>query len=87
MLDHPFNASRSHTKFFDITRAGAVGIYAKPGPWEHLITHEVNGMLCPMEPQTWVNAILKLADAPAIRQALVQNAKEKITFLSNPRVL
>ena len=88
MLDHPFNASRSHTKFFDITRAGAVGIYAKPGPWEHLIAHEVNGMLCPMEPQSWADAILTLtANGSEVRQALVQNAKEKITFLSNPRVL
>jgi hypothetical protein len=88
MLDHPFNQSRSYTKFFDITRAGAVGVYAKPGPWQHLIDHEKNGLLCPMESQAWVDAILALAaNAPEVRQALVQNAQEKITFLSNPRVL
>jgi hypothetical protein len=38
-------------------------------------------MLCPMEPQSWVDAILKLAEAPAIRQALVQNAQLKIAAL------
>lgn len=76
MLDHPFNASRSHTKFFDITRAGAAGVYANDGPWRHLIEHEENGILCPMAPQAWVDAILQLASEPQTREAIVLNARK-----------
>lgn len=75
MLDHPFNASRSHTKFFDITRAGAAGVYAKDGPWRRLITDHQEGLLCPMQPQAWVNAILQLASEPQTREAIVLNAR------------
>lgn len=82
LLDHPFNQSRSYTKYFDITRAGAVGIYAKPGPWQHLIEHEKNGLLCPMEPQAWIDAILALAaDAPQ-REAMQHTAQITIKNLS-----
>jgi hypothetical protein len=75
MLDHPFNASRSHTKFFDITRAGATGVYAKDGPWQHLVEQEETGILCPMDPQAWVDAILQLASQPQRRESLVLNAR------------
>ena len=82
MLNHPFNQSRSYTKFFDITRAGAVGIYANTGPWQQLIEHEENGLLCPMDAQSWVNAILKLAANAPRRDIMQSHARETINRLS-----
>ncbi len=82
LLDQPFNQSRSYTKFFDITQAGAVGIYANPGPWRHLIEHEKNGLLCAMEPQVWIDAILGLAADALQREVMHSHARASINGMS-----
>src|SRR5690606_26263349 len=66
LLDVPFNAARSPTKFFDITQAGAVGLYAQGPIYQPVVEHGVNGLLLPMNrPEAWVDAIEQLvADEP-----------------------
>jgi hypothetical protein len=82
MLNQVFNQSRSYTKFFDITQAGAVGIYANPGPWQHLIEHEQNGLLCAMAPQAWIEAILGLAADALQREVMHSHARARINGMS-----
>ncbi|MCC4270468.1 glycosyltransferase [Marinobacter nauticus] len=63
LLDTPFNAARAPTKFFDITAAGAVGIYADSPVYRRLVEHGKNGLLLPMDsPGGWVEAVLDLLD-------------------------
>lgn len=63
--DSPFNRARSHTKFFDITRAGAVGVYAAGSACAAVVSHGRDGLVVPMEPAAWVAAVrLLLADEP-----------------------
>ena len=69
-----FNRARSHTKFFDITLAGAVGIYAEGDIYGGIVTHGQNGLLVPMAQQAWVEAILRLADDAALRDRLLAGA-------------
>ena len=83
-VSHPFNQARSHTKFFDITSAGAVGIYAAQGPCQGLLQHRKHGLLVEMTPEAWVEAILLLADDPALRQTLYAQALEHAHALSKP---
>ena len=78
MLGHPFNKARSYTKLFDITRAGAAGIYAEQGPWAHLIEDREHGLLTRMHPEAWAGAILTLAADDALRTRLSQNAHSRI---------
>ena len=60
LLDTPFNAARAPTKFFDITAAGAVGIYADSPVYRRLVEHGKNGLLLPMDsPGGWVEAVLE----------------------------
>ena len=75
LLESPFNAARAPTKFFDITRAGAVGVFAEGGIYETLVDHDENGILAPMEPEAWVAAIRELATDPIRRQRLLEGAR------------
>lgn len=75
LLDTPFNAARAPTKFYDITAAGATGIYADHPVYRSMVRHSVNGLLLPTSsPEPWAEAILALLDAPEQRAALVKQA-------------
>lgn len=75
LLDVPFNRARSGTKFFDITRCGAVGLYAAGDIYGSLVRDGDNGLLLPMQPQAWVQALVELArDAPR-RERLLASAR------------
>ncbi|GAA3528176.1 glycosyltransferase family 1 protein [Zobellella aerophila] len=73
LLDNAFNSARSYTKFFDITRAGAAGIYADHPVYQSIVRHQHNGLLLPMDQQLWVEAILKLSRDDLYRQRILKN--------------
>ncbi len=83
MLDHPFNLARSYTKFFDIHRAGAAGIYAEQGPWQVFIEPGKQGVLVQMDVASWVSAILDLAAAQAQRASILKAASDTIHQLGH----
>jgi len=74
MLDKCFNAARSFTKFFDITQAGAVGIYANHDAFKSVIQPDINGVLLSMEKVDWVDAILLLAEDGVKREKIIKEA-------------
>lgn len=75
LLDSRFNRARSHTKFFDITAAGAVGVYAQGPVYGGIVEHEKNGLLLPMDRRAWVDGILRLASDEALRERLLAGAR------------
>lgn len=75
LLDSGFNRARAHTKFFDITLAGAVGVFAHGDVYGGIVRHEHNGLLVPMDQNTWVEAILRLAQDEALRGRLLEGAR------------
>lgn len=80
-LPSAFNAARSHTKFFDITRSGAVGIYAAGSACASVVDHGRDGLVLPMDPDAWAEAIPRLALDDAGRAAMLDNAREKAAEL------
>lgn len=82
MLDAPFNLARSCTKFFDITRAGAVGIYSSNSVCTAAVRHEVEGLVLDLDQDAWAEAILGLARDEALRQRLLRNAQTRQGELS-----
>lgn len=78
----PFNRSRSYTKFFDITRCGAVGIYSPFTAYAEVVKHGVEGMIMTMDHEAWVSAILELARNEPLRQGLLRNAEVKSAELA-----
>ena len=71
-----FNQARSFIKFYDITQAGAVGVYADHPVYQSIVSHQKNGLLVPMQEQYWIDAILELSRQPATREQLVNEARK-----------
>ena len=82
LLDLPFNQARSYTKFFDITQAGAVGIYARSAIFSEVVEDGHNGVLVEMNPQQWIEAIQALVADEQGRQAMHANAVSTVARLS-----
>ena len=82
VLDTPFNRARSPTRFFDITRAGAVGLYSETGPCRSLVAHNVEGLLLPNQPAQWAAAVLNLIEDEPRRLSLLTAARARIERLA-----
>ena len=78
LLQTPFNLARSASKFFDITQAGAVGIYANSPVYSEQVIHRQNGLLLPMDSRVWAEQILYLADNTDQRMTMWKNAHKCI---------
>jgi glycosyltransferase involved in cell wall biosynthesis len=70
LLDLPFNRARSCTKFFDITRSGAVGVYSPGSACDGRVRDGIDGMVVPLQHQDWVEAILALAADAELRKRM-----------------
>jgi Glycosyl transferases group 1 len=78
LLPAPFNAARSHLKFFDIARCGAFGLYSDVEPYRSFVADGGDGLLLPNDPARWVRAIGELAIDPARRLALAAGAMARL---------
>jgi hypothetical protein len=81
-LDMPFNRARSHTKFFDISRCGAVGVYAARSACAQVVQDGVEGVVCDMDPGAWVATILRLASDEPGRSRLLEGAQRRVDDLA-----
>lgn len=84
MLPSAFNAARSHTKFFDITETGAVGIYARGNAFDKVVEHEHDGLLLPTATTRWEAAIRELARDHGRLERMATQAALKVAALGQP---
>lgn len=82
LLDIPFNHARSYTKFFDIHRSGAVGIFSPQSACAEIIEHNRDGLIVELDQEAWINAITELAKNKKLRNFLRTNAESKQAQLS-----
>jgi hypothetical protein len=75
LLDTPYNRARSHTKLYQITRAGAAGIYSNVIPYSGKIVDGVTGVLCNNHRYLWVRSIVALLKDAIRRAAIRENAR------------
>lgn len=87
LLGTSFNRARSHTKFFDITQAGAAGIYAEGPVYERIVQHGENGLLLPMQPDKWVQAIVDLYENPSRVSEIVGKASALRASLKQGKIV
>lgn len=74
LLPTPFNRARSWVKYLDIARFGAAGIFAAGAPYDRVVRHGENGLLCAAEePHSWVEAITALLEDGGLRRRLISN--------------
>jgi hypothetical protein len=74
LLPHRFNAARSHTKFFDFVRCGAVGVFSNVEPYKSFVNHECDGLLVDNVRDAWVQAVLRLVHDPELRRRMADEA-------------
>ncbi len=77
LFESPVNAARSHSKVYDITRSGAVGIYSDRTPYADVIRDGENGLLLPDTVDHWVDGILGLAANAGDRRAMALAARAR----------
>lgn len=80
LMDSPFNLSRSHTKFLDITRQSAVGIYSERFCHAQEIMNSGAGLVLPDDPQVWSEEIGSLIKQD--RSTMLDKAYQLRTLLS-----
>lgn len=78
LLPQPFNAGRGAVKFFDHTRMGAMGLYARVPPYLGFVEDGVDGVLLGPSPAEWVEAVLAWADDPSGRTRLHAAAAARV---------
>lgn len=81
LTDSSFNRGRSHTKFFDMTRLGAVGIYSNVLPYSEFVQSGVDGLLVPNDPAEWSAAIVELSCSEEKRSRLLSHARVRVDRL------
>lgn len=77
LLDNPFNAARSHSKYFDILRCGAVGIYSDRPPYDQFVEHGETGVLIENHSDQWIRAIERLVDDRARLEKMKSACRER----------
>jgi glycosyltransferase involved in cell wall biosynthesis len=78
LMDTLFNRGRGPIKFFDYTRAGAVGLYSKGPAFGDFVADGVDGFLLDNDPQAWVEKIIELVNNPELRQVMADKAWKKV---------
>jgi glycosyltransferase involved in cell wall biosynthesis len=82
LLDSPFNRCRSYVKFFDITRAGGVGVYSSATVFDEVVRDGANGVLADDSPRSWIAAVCRLCRDGALRRTLFEGAVAEVARLS-----
>jgi hypothetical protein len=82
LLDLPFNHARACTKFFDITRSGAAGVYSADSACADVVIHGTDGLVVGRQQDAWVEAIGGLAADEPLRRTLLRNASAKLDLLA-----
>lgn len=77
LFESAANAARSHSKVYDITRSGAVGIYSRRTPYADFIRDGEDGVLLPDDAGQWVETILDLAANAGRRRAMALAARAR----------
>ena len=72
-----FNNFRSPTKFFDITRLKAVGIYSNLKPFCDFINNNHDGILLENNIDNWIDKISFLLDNKDERERIILNALKR----------
>lgn len=82
----PFNDARATTKYFDITRAGAVGIYADRGACAEFVRHGEDGLLVGNDVDAWAEAIAELVRDPERLRSMAANARARCAEVTRTRL-
>ncbi len=83
--DTDFHSCKHFNKLVEYAGFGICGIYSDVVPYRGAVQDQYNGLLCPNNPDAWVNALIQLIDNHSLRQNIAQNClKQANTVFSVP---
>ncbi len=77
----PLNDARAPVKAFDAARLGAAGLFADAPAYRGAVRDGEDGLLLPMQPDAWAEAIAALLADPERRLRLARMARDRIVRL------
>jgi hypothetical protein len=79
MIDDVFHNSKTNIKFRDYAAAGAAGIYADTPLYKgNGVVDGETGLLVSGEPGTWLSALTRLIENPALIESIRQKARQYV---------
>ncbi len=81
LFPSPLNDARAPVKAFDAARLGAAGLFADAPAYRGDVSHDEDGLILPMEPDAWAEAIAALLGDPDRRLRLAKAARSRIAGL------
>ena len=79
MPDTEFHRGKHYNKFVEYAACGIVGIYSDLLPYRGTVEHEVSGMLCQNDGESFYQAISRLIDSPELLARMRKNVVELAT--------
>ncbi len=84
LLDTAVNRARSVNKLIEHAVVGAAGIYSETWPEARRVARRGAGMVVANRPEAWAEAILALADDPALRARIAARGRVLAADLNHP---
>ena len=81
LFDSPLNDARAPVKAFDAARLGAAGLFADAPAYRTAVRDGEDGLLLPMQPDAWAEAIAALLADPRRRLRLARAGRTRIIGL------
>lgn len=74
LYDTPFHRCKYYNKFLEYAASGIPAVYSKVPPYSEVVRHEENGLLVDNAEQSWLEAIRRLIEEPALRRQIQTGA-------------
>lgn len=73
-----FYKSKYYNKFLEYSSIGVLGIYTNSEPYQLVVRHNENGILCENEVESWYSEIKKVIDNPDKIRNMIKKAQEDL---------
>lgn len=77
MPDSPFHACKHYNKFSEYAAVGNVGVFSQVPPYSRVPELYSGAVLCPNDPDSWLQALCRLIEEPDYREALRRQVLEQ----------
>ena len=75
---HRFNRCKSNIKWLEYSACNIAGIYSDLAPYSDYIAHGETGLLVPEDEDAWVDAMVRMIEAPDLRSRIAAAARRTV---------
>lgn len=75
---HRFNRCKSNIKWLEYSACNIAGIYSDLPPYSDYIAHEKTGLLVSQDEDAWVEAMVRMIEAPELHSRIAEAARQTV---------